>query len=125
MTLLGDWKRGPALIRRAIKLNPDYYAITADYALWVDWIRQEEYEQAYRETMHFRAPTLFWDPLMKAVSCGLLEKISRGKRFADDLLRLKPEFRKRGRTLIRHYIKFDDIYDRMIEGLNNVGVQLE
>jgi TolB-like protein len=124
MTLLGDWERGPALIKRAIEVNP-YYQFTANYALWVDWIRQEDYEQAYRETMNFRTPTLFWDPLMKAASCGLLGKIKRGKRFADDLLRLKPDFSKRGQTLIRHYIKFDDIYDRIIKGLDNVGIQVE
>ena len=63
--------------------------------------------------------------VIKAVSCGLVGKITRGKKFADDLFRLKPEFQKRGRTLIRHYIKFDDIYDRIIKGLNEVGVQIE
>jgi TolB-like protein len=125
MTLLGDWKQGPALIRRAIKLNPNHYHFSSYHALWVDWIRQGDYEQAYRETMNFKKPTLFWEPLMKAASCGLLGNIARGKRFADDLFRLKPEFRKRGRTLIRHYIKFDDIYDRISKGLNDVGVQVE
>lgn len=125
MTLLGDWKQGPALIKRAIKLNPYYYHFTSNHALWLDWIRQGDYEQAYRETMNFKKATLFWEPLMKAASCGLLGNIAQGKRFVDDLFRLKPEFRKRGRTLIRHYIKFDDIYDRIIKGLNNVGVQVE
>ena len=125
MTLLGDWKRGPALIRRAIKLNPYYYHFTANHALWLDWIRQGDYEQAYGETMNFRTPTLFWEPLMKAASCGLLGKIGRGKKFAEDLLRLKPEFRERGRTLIRHYIKFDDIYDRIIEGLSKVALTVD
>ena len=75
--------------------------------------------------MNFRTPTLFWEPLMKAASCGLLGKIGRGKKFAEDLLRLKPEFRERGRTLIRHYIKFDDIYDRIIEGLSKVALTVD
>jgi TolB-like protein len=124
LTLLGDWQRGPALISKVIELNP-YYNPIVHHVLWVDWIRQGDYEKAYQESLNFRTCMLFWDALMKAASCGLLGNIARGKRFADELLRLKPEFGKRGPTLIRHYIKFDDIYDRMIEGLNHVGVQLE
>jgi adenylate cyclase len=57
MTLFGDWQRGPALIRKAIEQNP-YYNISVHYALWVDWVRQEEYEQAYEETLHFKRPAV-------------------------------------------------------------------
>ncbi len=45
MTLFGDWQQGPALINQAIEQNP-YYNVTVHYALWLDWFRQEEYEQA-------------------------------------------------------------------------------
>ena len=124
LTLLGDWQRGPALINKVIELNP-YYNPIVHHVLWVDWIRQGDYEQAYKETLNFTTCMLFWEPLMKSVSCGLLGKIAPGKRFADELLELKPEFRKRGRTLIRHYIKFDDICDRMIEGLSKVALTVE
>ena len=125
ITLLGDWKRGPALINRAIKLNPYYFAITANHALWLDWIRQGDYEEAYTETMHFRTPTLFWEPLMKAISCGLLGRLEEGKHYVESLLRLKPEFPTRGRVLIKHYIKFDDIVQRTVEGLSRAGLKLE
>ena len=120
-TLFGDWERGPALIRKAIKLNP-YYNITVHYALWVDWVRQEKYQQAYLETLNFRTPTLFWDPLMKAATLGLLGRYEEGKRAAEELLKLKPDFPSRGRVLIGHYIKFEDIIDRTVEGLQSVGL---
>jgi adenylate cyclase len=124
MILCGDWERGPALIRKAVKINP-YYNVVVHYPLWADWVRQEEYEKAYLETLNFRTPTLFWDPLMKAAALGLLGRIEEGKSAVEDLLRLKPDFAAAGRRLIQYYIKFDEIIDRTIAGLNAVGLHIE
>ena len=121
MTLLGEWERGPALIKRGINLNP-YYGLYAHYALWEDSVRQEDYEQAHFETLNFRRPSVFWEPLMKAATFGQLGKYEEGKRAAQELLKLKPDFPTRGRILIGHYIKFDEIVERTIEGLRSVGV---
>lgn len=38
-----------------------------------------------------------------------------------ELLKLKPDFPSHGRILIGHYIKFDEIIERTIEGLRIVG----
>ncbi|WP_155303810.1 hypothetical protein [Desulfosarcina widdelii] len=123
MTLFGDWQRGPALINDIIEQNP-YYNVSAHYALWVDWVRQEKYDRAYEETLYFRRPTLFWDPLLRAANLGLLGRIEEGVQAGNNLLQCKPDFSKRGRTLIRHYIKFDEIVERVILGLGRVGVDV-
>jgi hypothetical protein len=124
LTLLGDWERGPALIRKAIKFNP-YYSLFVHYALWVDWVQQGDHQGAYLETQNFRTPLLFWDPLMKAASFGLLGRYEEGKTAAEDLLRLKPDFPTRGQVLIQHYIKFEEIVARIVEGLEKVGLSLD
>ena len=123
MTLLGEWERGPALIKKAIRLNP-FYKPVVHYALWVDCLRQQDFQKAYLETTGLRRPDIFWYPLAKAASLGLLDRIDEGRRYAMDLLQLKPDFRERGRKLIRKYVKFDDIADRIIEGLNKVDVEI-
>jgi adenylate cyclase len=123
MTLLGDWQRGPALIRKAISANP-YYSSVVHYALWVDWVRRKAYEKAFLETHNFRAPTLFWDPLLKAGVLGLLGKKMKGKQALDDLLILKPDFAKRGKALIGHYIKFEDIFERLLAGMSKAGLRI-
>jgi adenylate cyclase len=123
MTLLGDWERGPTLIRKALKINP-YYNSVVHYALWLDWVRQREYRQAYAETFNFRLPGLFWDPLLKAAACGLTGNLEGGRQAVGNLLALKPDFLKRGRALIQYYIKFDDIVGRTITGLANSGLEL-
>jgi adenylate cyclase len=124
LTLLGNWKRGPALIREVIQRNP-YYSLYVHYALWVDWIRQDNYEQAHLEVMNFRRSSLFWEPLMQAATFGLLGRYEEGKQAVQKLLELKPDFPSRGRILIKHYIKFDDIVDRVIEGLSKIGLKVE
>jgi len=123
MTLFGDWQRGPVIIRKAIEQNP-YYNRIVHYALWVDWVRQGEYDRAFEETQHFRRPSLFWDPLLRAANLGLLGRIEEGMQAGKDLLQCKPDFRTRGRVLIEHYIKFDDIVVRVIQGLNEVGIDV-
>lgn len=123
MALLGDWEQGTALIRKAMADNP-YYNSTVPHALWVDSIRKGNYEQAYLETLNFRLPGLFWEPLMKAVTMGLLGREGMARMAVDDLLRCKPDFPNRGRTLIQYYIKFDNIVARMIDGLARAGLDV-
>jgi hypothetical protein len=62
---------------------------------------------------------------MKAVTLGQLGRYEEGKQAVEDLLKLKPDFPTRGRVLIKHYIKFEDIVEHMIEGLNKVGLNVE
>ncbi len=124
LTLLGDWERGPDLIRKVIRLNP-YHGLYVHYALWVDWVRRENYEKAHLETFNFRRPAVFWEPLMQAATFGLLGRYEEGKRTVEKLLKLKPDFPARGRTLIKHYIKFDDIVGRIIDGFSKIGLMVE
>ena len=124
MALFGDRQRGAALIRKAIDANP-YYSNIIHYSLWLDWVRQGDYQRAYNETLSFRTPFLFWDPLLKAAASGLLEKTKEGKYAVGALLKLKPDFAKRGKALIKHYIKFDDICDRVLKGLKRAGLNIE
>ncbi len=123
-TLLGDWTHGPELIRKAIKFNP-YYNPVVHYALWVNCLRQQDFQNAYLETTELRIPAVFWYPLAKASTLGLLGRIDKGRKFARDLMELKPDFQERGRVLIGRYIKFNDITDLVIQGLDRVGVKVD
>jgi hypothetical protein len=56
---------------------------------------------------------------------GLLGRIEEGEKFVKKLLELKPDFPDKGRILIGHYIKFEEIVERVLEGLNKVGLRIE
>ncbi len=122
-TLLGDWQQGTALIRKAIHINP-YYDPIAHFALWLDMFRQENYRQAYLESLNIRAPNLFWDHLATAATLGHLGRIPEGRKAAGELLRLKPDFSRSGGRLIRHFVKFDEIVEQIIAGLARVGIEM-
>jgi adenylate cyclase len=91
MTLFGDWQRGPALINQAIEQNP-YYNISVHYALWVDWVRQGRIRTGLRGNPALQRPMLFWDPLMKAASLGLLGRTEEGVQAGKDCSNANPTF---------------------------------
>ncbi len=124
LTLLGEWERGPMLIKKAMSLNP-YYHNYVHYSLWLDLYRKKEYEKAYHESMQLAFHGNFWEPLVRGAALGQLGRIEEGKRAADDLLMYKADFRKKGRKLIKYFIKFDDIVEHVIDGLNKVGINVD
>jgi TolB-like protein len=123
MALAGEWERGVDWIKKAIKLNP-YYRPWVRHPLCLNWFRVGNYEKAYRETLNLMMPQCYWDQLLKASACGHLGRIEEGQACVRALLALKPDFVQRGRILIGRYIKFEDIVDRIIEGLNAVGIKI-
>ena len=123
ITLAGEWEQGTTLIRKAIRRNP-YFGDYAHHALWVNWIRQKDYELAYQETMHFRSPHLFWEPLIKGSTLGNLGRLEEGINYVEDLLTLKPDFPSRGRILISRFVKCKHIVESIIQGLEKCGLEL-
>ncbi|MGW8195480.1 MAG: tetratricopeptide repeat protein [Desulforhopalus sp.] len=121
LTLSGDWKQGPELAQKAINLNPFHRAVAHD-ALWLNHIRLENYELAYAESCNLQRPNLFWDQLIKASTLGLVGRYKTGRKVAEKLLTLRPDFPVKGRVLIGNYIKFDEISNRVLEGLARSGV---
>ena len=50
---------------------------------------------------------------------------NKGKRYVEKILLLKPDFPDRGRILIRHFIKSEQLVATLIEGLKKVGLDLD
>jgi adenylate cyclase len=123
MALAGEWEQGVTWIEKAIELNP-HYRPRVRQALFLNWFRAGNYQKAYRETQHFMMPEFYWDHLLKASACGQLGKIEEGQTCVRALLALKPDFAKRGRILIGRYVKFEDIADRIMEGLGKLGINI-
>lgn len=124
MTLSGDWEKGTALIKKSMKRNP-YYSPLVHYPLWVNCLRQKDYEGAYAETMKLQMPYLFWYPLVKASTLGLLGQSEKAEAYVNRLLELKPDFPSKGRILIGRYIKFKEIVDRVVKGLSKAGLNID
>jgi len=124
LMLSGEWERGATLARKAIKLNPYHRSLVHD-ALWADYLRQGNYDLAYIETMSRCRPASFWYHLGKASTLGLLGRIEEGKKHIENLLELRPDFPSKGRILIRHFIKFEEIVHCIVDGLDAAGLRIE
>lgn len=124
LTLAGDWERGPALVRRSLSRNPSHIAITV-HALWADHFRRGEFEDAYQVALLLGDATVFWRALMRAACLGQLGRVAEAKQEVVKLLQQRPDFVGRGRTLIGRYIKFPDLFERVVEGLAKAGLTLD
>jgi tetratricopeptide (TPR) repeat protein len=124
LALLGDWDEGTSLIKKAIKLNP-YHKPYAYHVLCADWLRKKEYERAYLETLNFRFPSLFWEPLLQSSTRGHLGRTDEGSRYVEELLTIKPDFSDRGRTLIKKYVKSEELAHCIIDGLKKSGLEIK
>ena len=124
LTLSGDWERGPDLIRKAVRLNPCHRQAVY-FALWIDAIRREDYEESYNEALRCRLHGNFWAPLAMATSLAMLDRIPEARARADELVAMRPDFPARGRWLISRYVKFDELSDLLIEALGRAGLSCD
>ena len=123
LVLLGEWDRGEQLIRKSIRLNPFYRAFVR-YGTWLNSFRQADYHGALEELEWLSGVGYFWDPLGRAATLGQLGRNKESRRAVKELLALKPDFPARGRILIRHYVKFPEIMERIVAGLAEGGLSL-
>ncbi len=61
----------------------------------------------------FQNTYVFWGSADEGRNFGLLGRIEEERQAAQHLLTLKPVFPDRGRVLIEHYIKFEEIVERV------------
>ena len=108
----------------AIRLNP-FYRVVTRYGLWLNAIRQRDYELALEESEWIMDTGFFWGPLARAITLGLMGRAEGGRDSVKQVLQLKPDFRERGRILIGHYVKFPEITEQVLEGLSFAGLNLD
>jgi adenylate cyclase len=123
LALSGDWDQGVALMRAAAERNP-YCQPCVSHGLWADAMRRADHAGAYAAALEYREPNFFWRELMITSSLGHLGRLDEAAATAAELLRNRPQFAYRGRRLIAHYIKSDELRATIIDGLHRAGVQV-
>jgi tetratricopeptide (TPR) repeat protein len=123
LALLGSWERGTALVRTAIARNP-HHMPHAHFALWADHLRRGEVEEAHQEALRYQDTGFFWRSLMRSCCLGHLGRLEEARAEVADLLRKKPDFAGRGRTLIGRLIKSPGLLEQIADGLKTAGLDL-
>jgi adenylate cyclase len=123
LALTGDWDQGVAMMRAAQERNP-YCQPCVSHGLWADALRRGDHAAAYSAALEYRDANFFWRELMMASCLGHLGRLEEAAGSAAGLLRAKPQFAYRGRRLIAHYIKSDELRATIIEGLRKAGLEV-
>jgi hypothetical protein len=87
-------------------------------------MRRADFAAAYAAALDYRDPNFFWRDLMLTASLGQLGRLDDAAASAAELLRCKPQFAYRGRRLIAHYIKADDVRGSIVDGLRKAGIEV-
>jgi adenylate cyclase len=123
MALAGEWSAGVALMRETMRRNP-YCQPHGQHGFWADYLRRGDVERAYTAALEYHDQTFFWREMMISCCLGLLGRLDEARASAAELLRLKPSFPERGRTLIGYYIKAPELRERIADGLQAAGLML-
>jgi adenylate cyclase len=124
LTMLGEWDRGPALVRQALARNPHVIPV-AHHALWLAHLRRGDLEGAYQAALEHADPTFFVRAMMRASCLGHLGRLEEARMEVGELLAKKPDFPARGRTLIGRLVKFPELLERVVEGLEKAGLAMD
>ncbi len=122
LCLFGEWERGHKLLAKGMVLNP-YHPSWFHLAIFMDYYRQSDYENAFAEALKFNFPDLFFDPLMRAAALGKLARVHEARKAVEELLELVPDFTSQGRKMIGRYVKVPEVIDQIIEGLIQAGLK--
>ena len=108
-------------MRDALRRNP-FCQSCVSHGLWADAMRRRDFEAAYAAALEYRDPNFFWRDLMFASTLGQLGRHEDAAASALELMRAKPQFQHRGRRLIAHFIKADELRATIVDGLHKAGV---
>ena len=124
LTMAGEWDRGPELVRRALTRNPHVIPV-AHHALWLAHLRRGEIEEAHQAALQYRDPTFYVRAMMRACCLGHLGRPEEARLEVAELLATKPDFPSRGRALIGRHVKFPDLLESVVGGLEKAGLPLD
>ena len=124
LTLCGDWEHGPVLSRNAVELNP-FHMPVVHAGLWLDAVCRNDFEEAHWQALEFSPQEVFWQPLMQAVALAFLGRRAEAILQADRIIKLQPCFLERSSWLIRRYVKFDELVERIEDGLRRAGLPVK
>jgi len=124
LSLFGEWVKGKELMDRVIENNMDIpmwlYGITCLY-----YYKDEEYEMALKEANKYQMPEFHWGAMLRAATHGQLGNQEAASKNIKELLKIRPDFKERGRYLITRFIKQDSLASHVVEGLAKGGLEVK
>jgi TolB-like protein len=119
-----EFKRGSAIVRRAMELNPNHAGWYHFAPIW-EHFERGEYERALEHAMQVNMPSLFWQPLVIAAIYGHLGRRAECAAAVRDLLAIDPGFAAHARRDIAAWHFASGLLDRIVDGLGKAGLDVD
>ena len=123
MAYTGRWERGTALVRKAIRLNPNYQG-WYHYPLALDRFLKGEYELALKEAQKVNIPGFYWTQYILASIYGQMGREIEARTATQRLLELYPGFNtETARKEAMKLLMQDELIEQLQEGLRKAGIE--
>jgi tetratricopeptide (TPR) repeat protein len=119
---MGEWKRGFALVTKAIALNPEHPEWYRDPLIFYAY-QTRDYERALVESQRREVPRT-WRLLFRAMILGQLGRREEAQPAIEAALRLEPDVRERLFDMARIWNVPQEHIEHMADGLRRAGLAI-
>jgi tetratricopeptide (TPR) repeat protein len=117
LTCAGEFERGFELLNSSIRNNPFCpWWFNAGYVLY--YLHKREYREALRYAEKIDKPDILWDPLLKTVALGHLDRFEEAGKSLQQLTRILPDTEIQVKNVIESFLLSADLNTEILEGLS-------
>ena len=124
LPLLGEWELGMELVDKIFENNiyvPSWFHGISS----LNYYRAFDYENALKEANKYQIPGFYMASAHRIAPLGQLGRIDEAKKEFEALLKIRPDFKSRGRYLLKIYFKEDTLLEHFLEGFEKMGVKIQ
>ena len=120
--MTGGRDQGKHLMEKAMALNPHHpgWCYMVSYC---HHYRNGEFAEALADALKINSPELYMDPLFRAAAHGQLDHENAGRSALRELISLFPDFKSRGREIMKRVFFLDEHVDMLWDGLEKAGIE--
>ena len=123
MATLGQWERGQAIVKKAMKLNP-YHQGWYYIGFFYNAYRKKDYEKAVAMAHKMDMQGSWYMHAFLAAGYGQLGQQEKARAAAKSLLSLYPEFPVQARDQFNKRLTSNELVDRLITGFRKAGLDI-
>lgn len=120
---MNQWDKGLPLVNKAMLLSTNYPSFY-HFVPFLDFYRQEKYEQALYEAKKITTLGLVHGPLARCISYAQLGKLEKAEKEFQEVLRRYPKFMEMGRMYITRFLGTESLADKVWDGVLKVSNKL-
>ena len=117
--LMGQWKEGLLLVKKAMELSdsyPAWYHLTP----FLNYYRKEKYEEALIEAEKISTPNLLHGPLARCAVYGQLGETEKAQKELQDLLIRCPDFLGTGEQTLARFLGTKELAEKLWKGISKI-----